>query len=68
MSTAFIGQAVSRVDGHAKVTGRATYAAEFQVANVAHADVVRSTVALRRRDVRLDALEGRVDAIEKRNA
>lgn len=44
-STAFIGQPVSRVDGQAKVTGQATYAAEFRTANVAHAAIVRSTVA-----------------------
>ena len=31
MTTTFIGQPVSRVDGRAKVTGRATYAAEFEV-------------------------------------
>ncbi|HSW19795.1 MAG TPA: xanthine dehydrogenase family protein molybdopterin-binding subunit [Ramlibacter sp.] len=45
MSTTFIGQPVSRVDGRQKVTGRATYAAEFQTANLAHAAVVRSTIA-----------------------
>src|SRR5215210_5828429 len=45
MTTALIGQPVSRVDGRQKVTGGATYAAEFDVANVAHAAVVRSTVA-----------------------
>ena len=45
MTTAFIGQPVSRVDGRQKVTGGATYAAEFGVPNVAHAAVVRSTVA-----------------------
>jgi xanthine dehydrogenase YagR molybdenum-binding subunit len=45
MSTNFIGQPVSRVDGRLKVTGRATYAAEFQMANMAHAAVVRSTIA-----------------------
>ena len=45
MTTAFIGQPVSRVDGRQKVTGGATYAAEFEVPNVAHAAVVRSTIA-----------------------
>jgi xanthine dehydrogenase YagR molybdenum-binding subunit len=45
MTTALIGQPVSRVDGRQKVTGSATYAAEFAVPNVAHAAVVRSTVA-----------------------
>lgn len=45
MTTALIGQPVSRVDGRLKVTGGATYAAEFDVPNLAHAAVVRSTVA-----------------------
>ena len=45
MTTAFIGQPISRVDGRQKVTGGATYAAEFGVPNVAHAAVVRSTIA-----------------------
>jgi xanthine dehydrogenase YagR molybdenum-binding subunit len=45
MTTAFIGQPVSRVDGPQKVTGRATYAAEFDVPGQAHGAVVRSTVA-----------------------
>src|SRR3954452_16035116 len=43
--TAFIGQPVSRVDCRRKVTGSATYAAEFEVPGVAHAVIVRSTVA-----------------------
>ncbi|MFL5259752.1 MAG: xanthine dehydrogenase family protein molybdopterin-binding subunit, partial [Hyphomicrobiales bacterium] len=45
MTTAVIGQPISRVDGRKKVTGRATYAAEFDVANLAHAAPVRSTIA-----------------------
>jgi xanthine dehydrogenase YagR molybdenum-binding subunit len=45
MTTNFIGQPVSRVDGRLKVTGRAMYAAEFQIANMAHAAIVRSTIA-----------------------
>ena len=32
MTTAFIGQPLSRVDGRQKVTGGATYAAEFECA------------------------------------
>jgi xanthine dehydrogenase YagR molybdenum-binding subunit len=44
MTTAFIGQPVSRVDGRQKVTGRATYAAEFDQPNQAYAAIVRSTV------------------------
>ena len=45
MTTAMIGKPISRVDGRQKVTGGATYAAEFGVLNVAHAAVVRSAVA-----------------------
>src|SRR5215217_4523241 len=45
MTTAFIGQPVSRVDGRQKVTGGATYAAEFDMPDQAHAAIVRSTVA-----------------------
>jgi xanthine dehydrogenase YagR molybdenum-binding subunit len=43
--TAFIGQPVSRVDGRQKVTGAATYAAEFNVPGQAHGVIVRSTLA-----------------------
>jgi xanthine dehydrogenase YagR molybdenum-binding subunit len=45
MTTGFIGQPVSRVDGRQKVTGGATYAAEFDVPGQAHGAIVRSTVA-----------------------
>jgi xanthine dehydrogenase YagR molybdenum-binding subunit len=45
MTTQYIGQPVSRVDGRQKVTGGATYAAEFAVRGQAYAAVVRSTVA-----------------------
>jgi xanthine dehydrogenase YagR molybdenum-binding subunit len=45
MTTAFIGQPVSRVDGRKKVTGKATYAAEFDAPNMAYAAVGRSTIA-----------------------
>jgi len=39
-----IGDPLTRVDGPAKVTGRAPYAAEFEVPNLCHAVMVRSTV------------------------
>jgi xanthine dehydrogenase YagR molybdenum-binding subunit len=45
MTTAFIGQPVSRVDGRQKVTGAAIYAAEFDLPRQAHGAIVRSTVA-----------------------
>jgi xanthine dehydrogenase YagR molybdenum-binding subunit len=41
----YIGTATSRVDGRAKVTGAAKYAAEFNVPGLAHASVVCSTIA-----------------------
>ena len=40
-----LGQALSRVDGPDKVTGRARYAADFPVARLAHAALVQSTIA-----------------------
>jgi xanthine dehydrogenase YagR molybdenum-binding subunit len=43
-----VGQGRQRVDARAKVTGRASYAAEIAVANVAHAVIVGSTAALGR--------------------
>jgi xanthine dehydrogenase YagR molybdenum-binding subunit len=43
--TRYIGKEVSRVDGVAKVTGKAKYAAEFQVPNIAYGFIVLGTVA-----------------------
>ena len=40
-----VGRSIDRVDGRAKVTGRATYAAEAPVQGVAYAVAVGSTVA-----------------------
>ena len=40
-----IGDPVIRVDGRVKVTGAATYAAEFQVPNVAYGILLTSTIA-----------------------
>jgi xanthine dehydrogenase YagR molybdenum-binding subunit len=51
--TTFIGRPVSRVDGRQKVTGGATYAAEFAVPGLAHGAVVRSRMA-----------HGRIDSID----
>ena len=52
--TTYIGTATSRVDGRAKVTGAAKYAAEFEVPGLAHASVVTSTIA-KGRIARIDA-------------
>lgn len=41
----YIGKEMSRVDGVAKVTGKAKYASEFQVKNAAYGYIVQSTIA-----------------------
>jgi len=53
----YIGKEMSRVDGVAKVTGKAKYAAEFQVPNLAYGFVVLSTVT-----------KGTITAIDTREA
>ncbi|MGH9945213.1 MAG: molybdopterin cofactor-binding domain-containing protein, partial [Pyrinomonadaceae bacterium] len=40
-----VGRPVDRVDGRRKVTGAATYAAEFKVENLAHGVLVQSAIA-----------------------
>ena len=45
MSTTSVGKPMDRVDGRLKVTGRAKYAAEFALPNLAYGFVVTSTVA-----------------------
>ncbi len=42
--TPSIGKPLNRVDGRAKVTGTATYSAEFKIPNMAHAVMVTSTI------------------------
>jgi xanthine dehydrogenase YagR molybdenum-binding subunit len=51
--TPYIGASTSRVDGLAKVTGAARYAAEFNTPGLAHCSVVTSTIA-RGRIARID--------------
>jgi xanthine dehydrogenase YagR molybdenum-binding subunit len=41
----YIGTPTSRIDGRAKVTGAAKYAAEYNVPGLAHASIVCSTIA-----------------------
>ena len=53
----YLGKGTTRVDGVAKVTGKAKYAAEFQVPHAAYGFVVLSTVA-----------KGRITAIDTREA
>ncbi len=55
--TRYIGKEVSRVDGVAKVTGKAKYAAEFHVPNLAYGFIVLGTVA-----------KGTIKAIDTREA
>ena len=50
------GMAVSRVDGRAKVTGQARYAAEYPAADLCHGVVVSSTIA-KGRIVHIDVRE-----------
>ncbi|HEX3635843.1 MAG TPA: xanthine dehydrogenase family protein molybdopterin-binding subunit, partial [Paraburkholderia sp.] len=69
--TAYIGTATSRVDGRAKVTGAAKYAAEFNTPGLAHASVVASAIA-KGRIVRIDAREalavdGVIDVLTHQN-
>jgi xanthine dehydrogenase YagR molybdenum-binding subunit len=52
--THYIGTATSRVDGLAKVTGAAKYAAEFNASGLVHGSVVCSTIA-KGRIMRIDA-------------
>lgn len=52
--SAAIGAPLDRVDGRAKVTGRAAYAADAPVAGLAHAVLVQSTIA-KGRITRVDA-------------
>ena len=42
----YIGKEMSRVDGVAKVTGKAKYAAEFRVPNLAYGFIVLGTISV----------------------
>jgi xanthine dehydrogenase YagR molybdenum-binding subunit len=69
--TTYIGTATSRVDGRAKVTGTAKYAAEFNTAGLAHASVVSSTIP-KGRIAHIDpsealAVEGVIDVLTHQN-
>ncbi len=56
MASSYIGTPVSRVDGHAKVTGAAKYASEFNAPDLAFACVIPSPIA-KGRIARIDARE-----------
>jgi xanthine dehydrogenase YagR molybdenum-binding subunit len=67
----YIGSATSRVDGRAKVTGAAKYAAEFNTAGLVYGSVVSSTVT-KGRILRIDTsaalrLKGVIDVLTHQN-
>lgn len=67
----YIGTSVSRVDGHAKVTGGAKYSAEYNVSGLLHGSVVVSCIA-KGRILRIDTrdalrVEGVVDILTHEN-
>jgi xanthine dehydrogenase YagR molybdenum-binding subunit len=69
--TTYIGTPTSRVDGRAKVTGAAKYAAEFNAPGLAHASVVTSRIA-KGRIARIDAskalsVDGVLDVLTHQN-
>lgn len=71
MKTEQIGKPASRVDGRAKVTGEAKYAAEFSAPDLAHGFVVSSAIA-RGKIKRIDtskalALEGVLEVFTHEN-
>jgi xanthine dehydrogenase YagR molybdenum-binding subunit len=70
-STTYIGVPTSRVDGRAKVTGIAKYAAEYNLRGLAHGFVISSAIArgrVRRIDTRAAlAVEGVIDVLTHEN-
>jgi xanthine dehydrogenase YagR molybdenum-binding subunit len=71
MAPPYIGTATSRVDGVAKVTGAAKYAAEFNVPGLLHGSVVASTI-VKGRITRIDrsaalGVKGVVDVFTHEN-
>jgi xanthine dehydrogenase YagR molybdenum-binding subunit len=67
----YIGTAISRIDGLAKVTGAAKYAGEFSTSGLAHASVVTSTIA-KGRITSIDtsqalSVEGVIDVLTHQN-
>jgi xanthine dehydrogenase YagR molybdenum-binding subunit len=67
----YIGTAISRVDGRAKVTGEAKYAAEFNAPGLVHGFVIESTIP-KGRIARIDTgearrVEGVIDVLTHEN-
>lgn len=68
---AHVGTPTSRIDGRAKVTGAAKYAAEYHAGDLAHAALVTSTIA-KGRIVQIDArqaqrVDGVIDVLDHRH-
>lgn len=68
----YVGRSIARVDGPAKTTGRARFAAEYAYPDLAYAALVHSTIA-RGRIIRMDteaarALDGVVVVLTHENA
>jgi xanthine dehydrogenase YagR molybdenum-binding subunit len=72
MSTRFIGTSVTRVDGRAKVTGTARYAADFNQPGQLYAVVVSATIGLGRvtgiESAEVERMPGVAAVITHRNA
>jgi xanthine dehydrogenase YagR molybdenum-binding subunit len=71
-TTKYVGRAVDRVDGLAKATGQARFAAEYPYPDLAHAALVHATIA-RGRITAIDtaaarALHGVIDVLTHENA
>ena len=67
----YIGASISRIDGHAKVTGAAKYAAEFKAPDLTYGSVVSSTIA-KGQIIQIDArkalsVEGVIDVLTHQN-
>src|SRR5262249_29589755 len=72
MTTSYIGHPISRVDGRAKVTGEAKYAAEYNAPDLAYGVVVSSPIA-KGRITRIDLsaahrLDGMIHVFTHENA
>ena len=55
-ATSTLGRPLDRLDGRLKVTGRARYSAEMNLAGIVHAGLVTSTIAKGRVE-RFDSVE-----------
>src|SRR5262245_51069944 len=71
-ATKYVGRAIDRLDGTAKTTGQARFAAEHRYPDLAHAALVHATIA-RGRITAIDteaarAVKGVIDVLTHENA